>query len=349
MEKVRIGIICPSEIAYRRFMPAVGKSEGAQYVGVAHASAKEWFGEREADAAVLEGEARKARSFREQYGGKVFGSYGELLTSSEVDAIYLPLPPALHYRWAKAALEAGKHIFVEKPCTTSAADTQTLIDLARSKELAVHENYMFAFHDQIQAVREIVKSGKLGEVRLYRIAFGFPMRAKNDFRYNKALGGGALLDCGGYTLKLAGMLLGESAKVRYAQLNSLDGFQVDMYGSAALVNDEGVTAQVAFGMDNSYKCELEIWGSKGSLRTGRILTAPEGFVPTAEIRIGNEIETVTLPADDTFRKSIERFCQCVRDGETREANYRELLKQARIVDAVKGELRTESGRKGEQQ
>lgn len=334
MEKVRIGIICPSEIAFRRFMPAIGKSENAEYVGVAHANAREWFGDRTPDAAVLESERQKAEAFRAQYGGRVFESYGALLDSPEVDAIYLPLPPALHYRWAKAALEAGKHIFLEKPSTTSAGDTEALLALAEQKGLAVHENYMFAFHDQIGAIRNIVNSGRLGDVRLYRIAFGFPMRAKNDFRYSKALGGGALLDCGGYTLKLAGMLLGETANVVYSQCNSTPDFDVDIYGSAALVNKDGVTAQVAFGMDNSYKCELEIWGSKGFLRTGRILTAPEGFVPTAEITVGNETETVELPADDTFRKSIDCFCQCVRDEETRKANYRELLRQAKIVDAV---------------
>lgn len=59
------------------------------------------------------------------------------------------------------------------------------------------------------------------------------------------------------------MLLGETARVVYSQLNGVDGFEVDVYGSAALVNDAGVTAQVAFGMDNGYKCELEVWGNKG--------------------------------------------------------------------------------------
>ena len=337
MKKVRIGIICPSEIAFRRFMPAIQKLDCAAYIGVAHANEKEWFGDGAPDAAVLENDAKKALSFLDQYGGKVFDSYEALLSSPDVDAVYLPLPPALHFRWAKAALEHGKHIFLEKPSTTSAGDTDELLELAASKGLAVHENYMFAFHRQIAEIRELIASGKIGEVRLYRIAFGFPQRAKNDFRYNKSLGGGALLDCGGYTLKLATMLLGETARVVYSQLNGVDGFEVDVYGSAALVNDAGVTAQVAFGMDNGYKCELEVWGSKGSLYTGRILTAPDGFVPTADIRVGNETETVTLSADDTFGKSIEKFCRCVLDENERNGNYQAIRKQAQLVDKVKGE------------
>ena len=335
MNKVKIGIICPSEIAFRRFMPAIKKLDCAEYIGVAHASAKEWFGDNEPNEALLLSEKEKAENFRKEYGGKVFDSYEDLFSSDDVDAIYLPLPPALHYKWAKEALSHGKHIFLEKPSTTSFADTNDLINRAKEKRLAVHENYMFAFHKQIAEIQDIISSGKLGDVRLYRIAFGFPQRAKNDFRYNKALGGGALLDCGGYTIKLATMLLGETAKTVYSKLNYTDGFDVDIYGSAAMVNDDGVTAQLSFGMDNSYKCELEVWGSKGFLRTGRILTAPDGFEPSAEITIGSETETVTLSPDDTFGKSIEYFCRCVKDAKTREENYKTILKQAKLVDEVK--------------
>ena len=337
MDKVRIGIICPSEIAFRRFMPAIQKLDCAEYIGVAHANAKEWFGDNELNEALLLSEKGKAENFQKEYGGKVYDSYEDLLSSDDVDAIYLPLPPALHYKWAKEALNRGKHIFLEKPSTTCLADTEDLINTAKEKRLAVHENYMFAFHKQIAEMQDVIASGKLGDVRLYRIAFGFPQRAKNDFRYNKDLGGGALLDCGGYTIKLATMLLGDSAKIAYSKLNYTDGFDVDIYGSAAMVNADGVTAQLSFGMDNSYKCELEVWGSKGFLRTGRILTAPDGFEPTAEITIGNETETVKLSADDTFGKSIEHFCRCVSDDKVREENYKKILKQAELVDEVRGE------------
>lgn len=333
MDKARIGVICPSEIAFRRFMPAIQKCEGAEYVGVAHASAEEWDGI--VPDGLVDAELAKAKNFQSEYGGRVYDSYKALLTSPEVDAIYFPLPPALHYKWARKALEDGKHIFLEKPSTTSIGDTEDLINLAREKGLAVHENYMFAFHKQLEEIVDIVNSGELGDVRLYRIAFGFPMRAQNDFRYNKSLGGGALLDCGGYTLKLASMLLGNTARIATSQLNYMDGFEVDMYGSATMVNDAGVTAQLSFGMDNSYKCELEIWGSKGCLTTGRILTAPEGFEPTAEIKVGNETRTVKLSADDTFKKSIQKFCRCVADDGVRIRNYAEIVRQAELVEKIK--------------
>lgn len=328
----RIGIICPSEIAFRRFLPALKEAGCFEYAGVAIANKKEFVG---ATDEILTKERAKAQTFVDNYGGKIYEGYRNLIESKDIDAVYLPLPPGLHYQWAKVALTAGKHILVEKPCTTSLADTQDLLQEAESKGLAVHENYMFAFHDQLQAVNDIVNSGEIGDVRLYRISFGFPMRAQNDFRYNKALGGGALLDCGGYTFKYASMLLGPSAKMKYAQSNNIDGFSVDMYGSAALVNDMGVTAQVAFGMDHNYKCELEVWGSKGTIYTNRILTAPAGYTPEMVIRKGNEEEKRNLPADDAFKKSILHFCQCVENSDVRKENYQTLLRQAKLVEDFK--------------
>ena len=325
----RIGIICPSEIAFRRFLPALKEAGCFEYAGVAIASKEEFVG---ATDEILAKERAKAQTFVDSSGGRIFEGYGTLIHSEEVDAVYLPLPPGLHYKWAKAALAAGKHILVEKPCTTALENTEDLLSEAGQKGLAVHENYMFVFHDQIEAVNELVRSGEIGDVRLYRISFGFPMRAQNDFRYNKTLGGGALLDCGGYTLKYASLLLGPTAQIKYAQSNYLDGFSVDMYGSAALVNDKGVTAQIAFGMDHNYKCELEVWGSKGTIYTNRILTAPAGLVPEVVIRKGNEEEKRNLPADDAFKKSILHFCKCIEDDGTRKANYEILLCQAKLVE-----------------
>ena len=328
----RIGILCPSEIAFRRFLPALKEARCFEYAGVAIASKEEFVG---ATDEIMAKERAKAQTFVDNHGGKMYEGYSTLIHSDEVDAVYLPLPPGLHYRWAKEALTAGKHILCEKPCTTTLTNTEDLLKDANEKGLAVHENYMFAFHDQLEAVNEIVRSGEIGEVRLYRISFGFPMRAQNDFRYNKALGGGALLDCGGYTMKYASMLLGPTAELKYAQSNNIEGFSVDMYGSAALVNEDGITAQIAFGMDHNYKCELEVWGSKGTIYTNRILTAPAGLIPEVIIRKGNEEEKRNLPADDAFKKSILHFCKCIEDADTRKANYGTLLRQARLVEDFK--------------
>lgn len=335
---IRIGIICPSEIAFRRFMPALKKAEGViEFAGIGYASPTEWFDDisgisKEVIREQQERERSKAKTFIDEYGGRLYEGYLKLIESTDIDAVYIPLPPAKHYQWAKAALDHGKHVFVEKPSTTSLNDTDELIEIASKKKLALHENYMFVFHDQLKVLNEVVKSGEIGDIRLYRISFGFPLRAKTDFRYNKRLGGGALLDAGGYTMKYANYLLGDSAKVVFAQVNHIEGFEVEMFGTCTMMNDDGLTAQMAFGMDNDYKCEIEIWGSKGTITSNRILTAPAGFEPSYSIKKNQEVETRSLPADDAFYKSIVYFVNCINNDRVRTDNYEQLHRQEKLVD-----------------
>lgn len=332
MKKIRLGVLCPSEIAFRRFMPALKTLDRFEYVGLAAATEREFSG-CDSDS-VRVSELEKAEKFIAEHGGKIYFGYESLVGSDEIDALYIPLPPALHFRWAKKALESGKHVLLEKPFTTSLSDTRELISIAEDRGLAVHENYMFSYHTQLDWIREQINSGVIGDVRLIRIDFGFPFRGVNDFRYCKALGGGALLDCGGYTLKLAAMLLGDTARVTESQLCGKDGFEVDIYGSATLKNDAELTAQVSFGMDNSYRCSLDIWGSSGSIYTNRILTAPAGYPPTVLLRNADGERTIELPPDDTFQKSISAFGECISDNKKRINKYAEIIRQSCLVSSV---------------
>lgn len=332
MNKIRTGVLCPSEIAFRRFMPALKTLDGFEYIGLAAATEREFSG---ADSdEVRPSELEKAKKFAAEYGGEIFCGYESLINSYEIDAVYIPLPPALHFKWAKKALESGKHVLLEKPFTTSLSDTEELISIAENRGLAVHENYMFAYHTQLDWIKGQISDGAIGDVRMIRIDFGFPFRGTDDFRYCKALGGGALLDCGGYTLKLASMLLGDSARVTESQLCSMKEFEVDIYGSATLKNDDGLTTQVSFGMDNSYRCSLDIWGSTGSIYTNRILTAPVGYNPVMTIRNADGEKTVEIPADDTFKKSIEAFGECIVDNRVRTEKYAEIIRQSVLVSTI---------------
>lgn len=335
---IRIGIICPSEIAFRRFMPALKKAEkDIVFAGIGYASPEEWFGDTSKVSAETikeqqERERSKAQTFIDAYGGKIYGGYQTLIQTSDIDAIYLPLPPALHYKWAKLALECGKHVFVEKPSTCYLKDTEELIAIAKQKNLALHENYMFVFHNQIKELNEIIAEGsQVGMPRLFRITFGFPRRVLTDFRYNKKLGGGALLDAGGYTMRYATELLGKTAKVTTAQVNYDSDFEVEIFGSATMVNDKGLTAQLAFGMDNDYRCDIEVWGSKGTITSGRILTAPVGCVPSYTLKQNQEYSQHNFSEDDAFFKSIERFVKCIKEDDVRVENYGILLKQEQLV------------------
>lgn len=333
MEKIRIGIICPSEIAFRRFLPSLQQEEAFVYAGVAIADKSEWDGE--VDDSVIKNEEAKAQSFVDTYGGKIFHGYMNMICSDEIDVVYLPLPPALHMYWAKAALENGKHVFVEKPSTTSYQDTKVLVDLAQSKGLAFHENYMFQYHSQLSQIKDQLENGAVGTIHSYHAQFGFPMRQLNDFRYNKALGGGALLDAGGYVIKLATKLLGPSIKMISCVMKDYPQFNVDMYGSYMFKNDRNEVFIGEYGMDCEYRCSLSVWGSSGILSTDRIFTAPDQLQPIVKVLHNNEVSETLLNEDSHFRKSIQMLAKAIHENQTRQQLYEEILLQAKLVDEAR--------------
>ncbi|MBO4952679.1 MAG: Gfo/Idh/MocA family oxidoreductase [Lachnospiraceae bacterium] len=333
---MKIGVLCPAEIAARRFMPALSKVKEFEFAGIAVNSLDERFGSsadenNKNQIQVIENGYKKAEALTKQYGGKIYGSYEDMVKSKDIEAIYIPLPPSLHYYWAKQALINGKHVLVEKPSTISLRQSLELINIAKDSNVAIHENYMFVFHKQLEEIIEIIKSGDIGDIRLIQIMFGFPHRDSNDFRYNKDLGGGALIDAGGYTLKLAKILLGENVEVENAQLNYDLNYDVDIYGSGIVSNSKGEVAQISFGMDNCYRCDLNVWGSKGSLLTKRILTAPDKFVPTVTIKKGNDEAVMELSSDDAFEKSIRYFEKCINDSAIRNESFLNIVNQAELL------------------
>ena len=313
---MKIGILGTSNIAFRRFLPALKKSPDFTYAGVASRTPE------------------KGAQFVAQYGGEIYPTYDSILEDDSITAVYVPLPPALHYEWGRRVLEAGKMLLMEKPFTTCLRDTEELLALAEGKRLAVHENYMFAYHSQLSRIRELMADGTLGELRLLRASFGFPKRSESDFRYNRDLGGGALLDCGGYPLRLATELLGPDIEVVQASLTQPDSYDVDLFGNTVVRSGAGIFGQISFGMDNAYQCQLELWGSNSTIIASRIFTAGAGVCPELIIRTSTDQRTETLPEDDQFLHSIERFAASCRDV-GREDMYRIIRRQAVLVEDVR--------------
>jgi len=314
---IKMGILGGADIAYKMFMPALKKLNNIECIGVASNN-----------------EERRIKFF-EGFDIPIFSTYDEIIGNPNIDAVYIPLPPALHYKWAKLALENKKHVFIEKPSTTDYILTEELVKLADKNDLALQENYMFQYHSQLKAIQNIIDSGKIGKVRLYKSSFGFPKRLEHDFRYSKNLGGGALMDAGGYVVKLAKLLLGDTIRVCGAQKQVDLDYEVDVFDSVMFSNDEGLAFQGSFGMDCHYQCELEIWGSKGKLSTDRIFTAPAGYTSTAVIESKEGQELVKLKPDMHFKNSIEEFCKAINDLHIRSEMKKDLLLQSKLVTEIK--------------
>lgn len=319
MSKIRIGILGASDIAYRRFLPALKKSGEFEFAGVAVAS---------------ETGREKAQKFIDNFGGTIYTGYENLLRVRDIDAVYIPLPPSLHYQWCCRALEMGKHVLSEKPCTTNWQDAAALVRLAEEKGLAVNENYAFTMHRQIQIIKDLIETGQIGELRLIRSAFGFPYRSAADFRYSRKMGGGALLDCGGYVIKAAQLFLQGNIRVLTSALHETERHDVDMYGSVVLADERQAEAQLSFGMDNAYKCELEIWGSKACILAPRIFTPPAELETQIVVKGQTEV-IINVEPDDQFLHAIEFFARCMEDSGKRKLAGEKITAQAWLIESVR--------------
>lgn len=333
MEKLKIGILSTSNISQRKFLPALKNNNFFEFAGIAVANEKErniLFKDVNSNENIKKS-LETAKEIVDEYGGKVYNSFEKIINSNEIEAIYVPLPPALHYYWAKKILSNNKHVFLEKPSTINYKDTLNLIDLALQKNLSIHENYAFVYHKQLFKIKSLIKENTIGDIRKINTNFGFPFRGKNDFRYNKALGGGALLDCGGYPIKISSEILGEDVEIVSSVLTKKD-FEVDLFGNILLKNKNNIASSISFGMDNFYKCDLEIWGSDGIIYTDRIFTAPENYKPKIYIRSSKQNKTLTVEEEDQFSNSIDFFYNTIINKNIREENFRKIIIQSELIE-----------------
>ena len=127
------------------------------------------------------------------------------------------------------------------------------------------------------------------------------------------------------------MILGNS-RIISCKLIGDRRFDVDVHGTASFVNENNLVANVSFGMDCDYKCSLEVWGSKGTLYSDRVFTAPSDFLPSMIISSNNSISKIDLPQDDSFYKSILQFLKCINDKQYRSTIYNKVIDQAKLID-----------------
>lgn len=317
---VRLGVLGCADIALRRILPSAAGLPGVRITAI---------------ASRQRGKAEKAAA---TFGCDAVEGYQRLLDRDDVDAVYIPLPPGLHAEWVRRALAAGKHVLAEKPLTTSLEDSAAAVDQAARAGLVLRENYMFVHHAQHGKVRALLDEGAIGDLRGLSAAFSIPRRPGTDFRYAASLGGGALLDVGGYPLRLASHLLGPLRVVGASRQHDV-GLGVDISGDALLRRDDGVAAHLSFGLDHAYVARYEVVGTTGRITVDRAYSPPADLTPMIALHRAGGVETVALDPDDQCANTLTAFVEDVRANvaTTDEA----IVTQARLLDEIRaGQLST---------
>jgi predicted dehydrogenase len=288
----RWGLLSTARIN-RRLIPAIRAAVGNELVAVASR------------------ELGKAAEYATGWGiSRIFGSYQEMLDSDLVDAVYISLPNALHAEWAVRAAEAGKHVLCEKPLALSLAEVDQISAAAAANNVVVAEAVMYLYHPLIQQAAGLVEDGAIGEVRLVRGSFSFPLDRPEDVRWKPELGGGSLWDVGSYPVSWIRRILGEPEEVFGWARWTKDG--VDEGFAGLLRYPNGVLGSFDCGFRQQFRIEAEVVGSQGVLKMERpYLIAPTS---TILIRRGDETKVESASAVSPYQCEVEAVATAALKG-----------------------------------
>ena len=318
MQPLKIGILGYANIAKKAIIPAIQENQYFNLYGVASRN------------------TTNENEITQDLGCRFYNTYESMIEDATINALYIPLPNSLHFEWAKKALKQGKHLLVEKSLACTLEDVNALNELAKEKGLALIENFQFRKHTQLQAIKDLLASKQIGEIRAVKSSFGFPpFSDQNNIRYQKDLGGGALLDAGAYPIKLAQELFGHNLDTTAAVLN-YENTEVDIWG-AGMLQDQNKSnfMQFSFGFDHHYQCSLEVWGSKGKLFTNRIFTAPPGYQPSLQVENKEGQKTISLETANHYVNMLTHFYQCTQNIDLRNLEYKNNSNQSRLLASFK--------------
>ena len=225
--------------------------------------------------------AGSARAFAEQYGiAHAHGSYEALVADPEVDIVYVASPHSHHLAHATLALEAGKHVLIEKAVTLDADEAIALRDLAASRGLLVMEAMWTRYLPHMVRIREIVAAGTLGEVRT--VIADHTQRISDDpaHRLNALeLGGGALLDLGIYPVSFAVDILGPIESARAVGRLAETGADSDV--AIAAVHAGGGLSSIAMSSRAAGPNTAHVIGTDARIDIDRVWYTPTSFRVTA--------------------------------------------------------------------
>jgi len=308
---VQIGILGCSDIAGRKFIPALANCSSATLHSVASRDCK------------------NAAHFPPEY--RII-SYEELLSSPQVELIYLSLPNHLHEEWSIKTLEAGKHLICEKPLATSLPSAERILDCAGRNSRLIYENQMFLFHPQQTAVKAMIETGQIGKIRELRSFFGFPYPQKDNFRLDPLQGGGAFHDLARYPLGIASYLLSSKPEDFRGHSTWCDKLNTAVTGTATTAHNEVFAFSIRFGQQ--YEASYEVIGESGKIRVDRAYTTPADYDNRIVIATGDGEKEIVVPAADHFQLMLENICHIIRTGSDYSHLNRQALTIAQLADRM---------------
>jgi predicted dehydrogenase len=319
--KIRWGVLSTARIGTRKVIPGMQRAPGCDVAGIASRDVS-----RARDAATALGIP------------KAYGSYDELLADPEIDAIYNPLPNHLHVPWTVRAADAGKHVLCEKPIGLSAEEAQQLIGARDRNGVLIQEAFMVRSHPQWIAARDLVRSGRIGEPRLFAGFFSYYNDDPANIRNVASWGGGGLMDIGCYLVNTSRMIFDREPARVCALIDRDPKMAVDRLTSMML-DFGGPQAVGTCSMQLVPYQRVQIFGTRGRID----IPIPFNAVPDTAMRIfvddgsdlfGAAIETIEVEACDQYTIQGDLFARAILAGGPAPYPLEDSIRNMQVIDAL---------------
>src|SRR5450432_1316047 len=300
-QKVKWGVLGAASIAVRKVIPAMQKGTWSEVAAIASRD----LSKAKAAAGALRIE-------------KAYGSYEELLSDPEIEAVYNPLPNHLHVPWSIKAAEAGKHVLCEKPIALNAPEARTLLAVRERTGVKIGEAFMVKTHPQWLRTRELIREGRIGELRAIVGVFSYFNRNADNVRHKPEWGGGGLLDIGCYPITTSRFVFG-AEPLRVSGVVERDpDFGTDRLASAILEFSGGQSIFTCGTQIVPYQ-RMQFLGTKGRIEIEIPFNAPIDqptriFVDDGSDVAGAGIRMETIPACDQYTIQGDVFSRAIREN-----------------------------------
>ncbi|HDR88207.1 MAG TPA: Gfo/Idh/MocA family oxidoreductase [Bacteroidetes bacterium] len=291
--------------------------------------------ERVTFLAIASRSKEKAVAFAGEWGvPRAYGSYEELLSDREIDAVYIPLPNHMHAGWIKKSADAGKHILCEKPLAMDAAEAQDAAAYAEKKGVKLMEGFMYRIQPMWLRARELVNIREIGKVHVVHTHFSYHNPDPGNIRNKPEYGGGALMDIGCYAISVPRFILGKEPVRLVAHVERHPEFGADRHTSAMM--DFG-DARAAFTVSTLMqpRQEVKIIGDSGEI----IIHQPFNTCPDvpARLTVTNSLGTreLTFGPYDQYGLMFEAFAKAVLDDLPVPTPVSDAIANMRVIDAVR--------------
>lgn len=264
------------------------------------------------------------------------GTYDDVIIRDDVDMVYIALPPSAHTEWTIKALAAGKHVFLEKPATTTVDEAHRIVDAANAVDKRLIEAFHYRWHPLFIRAVEITRSGLLGELVTAEAEFSAPIpRNETEFRWRADLGGGALADLGCYPVHWLRHLAGEEPVVTKAsQIMLLEG--IDRRSEAQLTFPSGLVAVAVTDMDPPHgerRAYVQVVGTKGTMTLINPIAPQYGAELILNIDGVETRETFTRRA--TFAFQLDGVVDAVLSGKPVLTEKADIIGNAQVMAAIR--------------